>query len=70
MKTPLYAFVEFNTNRTGRWGMINDIGYVTKSILKSNKYRSKRVRVIQGGVKGWVSYPRRKDILTIIPFNP
>lgn len=62
-----YAFVEFETNALNRFGRETVTGYVTKSILKSNSRRNRRVKVIcHNGVR----YPRRKQIITIIPFAP
>ncbi len=66
MKTPLYAFVEVDTGIEGRYGTRKITGYVTKSILKSNQYRNKRVKVMG---RESVFYPRRKQIITIIPFS-
>jgi hypothetical protein len=63
----LYAFVSFDTGEVGRYGNITENGYVTKSILSSNKFRNKRVKVMLGNHK--VRYPRRKQITTIIPFS-
>jgi hypothetical protein len=66
MKTPVYAFVEIDTGIQDRYGTLKVTGYVTKSILKSNTRRNKRVRVI-GHEKTY--YPRRKQIITIIPIS-
>ena len=62
-----YAFVVFKTGAVNRYGDITETGYVTKSILVSNRFRSKRVKVM--GSNGRVCYPRRKQITTIIPFS-
>lgn len=69
MKTKDYAFVEFETG-VKNWfgeGNIREIGYVTESILKSDKNRNKRVRVHLMNVNPTFRYPRRKNIITIIP---
>ncbi len=66
MKTPLYALVEIDTGIPNRYDTNKIIGYVTRCILKSNQYRNKRVRVM--GNRS-VFYPRRKQIITIIPFS-
>ena len=66
MKTALYAFVEVDTGRQSRYGTIKLVGYVTKSILKSNQRRNKRVRVMSNS---GIIFPKRKQIITIIPFS-
>ncbi len=66
MKTKLYAAVQFDTGISNRYGTIKLTGYVTRSILKSNQFRNRRVRVMTGN---GVYFPRRKQIVTIIPFN-
>ena len=68
----LYAFVVFETGGSGglgHYGNLIKTGYVTKSILASNanKFRNKRVKVMCSG--GYVCYPKRKQITTIIPFS-
>lgn len=65
-KKKLYAFVEVDTGIPGRYGTLKIIGYVTNSVLKSNTKRNKRVRVVAGDK---VYYPRRKQIITLIPFG-
>jgi len=62
----LYAFVAFETGGPG--GLV-ETGYVTKSILASNgnNFTNKRVKVMCSG--GYVCYPKRKQITTIIPFS-
>ena len=64
MKMKFYAFVQFKTGETNRYGERTEIGYVTESILKSNTKRNKRVKVYGSN---FIKYVQRKKIITIIP---
>lgn len=60
-----YAFVQFETGETNRYGERTEIGYVTESILKSNTKRNKRVKVYCCGKH--TKFVKRKNFVTIIP---
>ena len=65
MKMKYYAFVQFKTGETNRYGERTEIGYVTESILKSNTKRNKRVKVYCCGKH--TKFVKRKNFVTIIP---
>ena len=65
MKMKFYAFVQFETGETNRYGERTEIGYVTESILKSNTKRNKRVKVYCCGKH--TKFVKRKNFVTIIP---
>ena len=65
MKIKFYAFVQFKTGETNRYGERTEIGYVTESILKSNTKRNKRVKVYCCGKH--TKFVKRKNFVTIIP---
>ena len=65
MKIKFYAFVQFETGETNRYGERTEIGYVTESILKSNTKRNKRVKVYCCGKH--TKFVKRKNFVTIIP---
>ena len=65
MKMKFYAFVQFETGETNRYGERTEICYVTESILKSNTKRNKRVKVYCCGKH--TKFVKRKNFVTIIP---
>ena len=63
MKMKFYAFVEFKTGETNRYGERTEIGYVTESILKKSK--NQKVKVYCCGKH--TKFVKRKNFVTIIP---
>ena len=63
MKMKFYAFVEFKTGETNRYGERTEIGYVTESILKKTK--NQKVKVYCCGKH--TKFVKRKNFVTIIP---
>ena len=64
MKMKYYAFVEFKTGGTNRYGADRtEIGYVTESILKKSK--NQKVKVYCCGKH--TKFVKRKNFVTIIP---
>ena len=63
MKMKYYAFVEFKTGETNRYGERTEIGYVTESILKKTK--NQKVKVYCCGKH--TKFVKRKNFVTIIP---
>ena len=58
-----YAFVQFKTGETNRYGERTEIGYVTESILKKSK--NQKVKVYCCGKH--TKFVKRKNFVTIIP---
>lgn len=67
MKTKIYAFVAVELERPNNAGIRYVVGSVTKSILKSDKNKNKRVRVLL--IDHTIRYPRRKQIYTVAPIS-
>ena len=65
MKMKFYAFVQFETGETNRYGERTEIGYVTESILKKNK--NQLVKVYCCGLEKHTKFVKRKNFVTIIP---
>ena len=63
MKMKYYAFVEFKTGETNRYGERTEIGYVTESILKKTK--NQKVKVYCCGKH--TKFVKRKNFVIIIP---
>ena len=63
MKMKYYAFVQFKTGETNRYGERTEIGYVTESILKKTK--NQKVKVYCCGKH--TKFVKRKNFVTIIP---
>ena len=63
MKMKFYAFVQFKTGETNRYGERTEIGYVTESILKKTK--NQKVKVYCCGKH--TKFVKRKNFVTIIP---
>ena len=63
MKMKFYAFVQFETGETNRYGERTEIGYVTESILKKTK--NQKVKVYCCGKH--TKFVKRKNFVTIIP---
>ena len=63
MKMKYYAFVQFKTGETNRYGERTEIGYVTESILKKSK--NQKVKVYCCGKH--TKFVKRKNFVTIIP---
>ena len=63
MKMKFYAFVQFKTGETNRYGERTEIGYVTESILKKSK--NQKVKVYCCGKH--TKFVKRKNFVTIIP---
>ena len=65
MKMKFYAFVQFKTGETNRYGERTEIGYVTESILKKSK--NQLVKVYCCGTTKHTEFVKRKNFVTIIP---
>ena len=63
MKMKYYAFVQFKTGETNRYGERTEIGYVTESILKKSKNQLVKVYCCGKHTK----FVKRKNFVTIIP---
>lgn len=63
MKMKYYAFVQFETGETNRYGERTEIGYVTESILKKSKNQKVKVYCCGNHTK----FVKLKNFITIIP---